>query len=82
MLLDEKGNLLLTYTSHFREKGKLFFNKFENNLYSAPEVAGIQHITVAADWWSYGAILFEMLTGMVSTIFVLIKKNICIIKFF
>lgn len=65
LLIDEKGNLLLTYMCNFREKVKLFSNKYENKFYCAPEAYGLQHVTFAADWWSYGSILFELLTGMV-----------------
>ncbi|KAG5277546.1 hypothetical protein AALO_G00118850 [Alosa alosa] len=32
-------------------------------MYCAPEVGGIGEETVACDWWSLGAILFELLTG-------------------
>ncbi|GLV39732.1 uncharacterized protein CBL_08202 [Carabus blaptoides fortunei] len=64
LLIDEKGNLLLTFMCNFREKAKLFSNKYENRFYCAPEVYGLQHVTYAADWWSYGSILFELLTGM------------------
>jgi len=32
-------------------------------LYAAPEVNGIFHLTPAADWWSFGALTFELLTG-------------------
>lgn len=34
-------------------------------LYAAPEVNGIFQLTTAADWWSFGAIIFELLTGKV-----------------
>jgi serine/threonine protein kinase len=34
-------------------------------LYAAPEVNGIFQLTPAADWWSFGAIIFELLTGKV-----------------
>lgn len=32
----------------------------------ASEVGGIGEETASCDWWSLGAILFELLTGMVS----------------
>lgn len=34
-------------------------------LYAAPEVNGIFPLTPAADWWSFGALTFELLTGKV-----------------
>jgi serine/threonine protein kinase len=34
-------------------------------LYTAPEVNGIFQLTPAADWWSFGALTFELLTGKV-----------------
>lgn len=64
LLLDERNNLMLTFVCNFREKGNLFFNKFDNTYYCAPEIFGLGHVTFAADWWSYGAIVFEILTGM------------------
>lgn len=30
------------------------------------EIGGVSRITEACDWWSLGALLFELLTGMVS----------------
>jgi serine/threonine protein kinase len=34
-------------------------------LYAAPEVNGVFQLTPAADWWSFGALTFELLTGKV-----------------
>lgn len=34
-----------------------------HNLYSAPEVGGISELTEACDWWSFGSLLYELLTG-------------------
>lgn len=31
------------------------------------EVGGISELTEACDWWSYGSLLYELLTGMVSS---------------
>ncbi|XP_023233906.1 ribosomal protein S6 kinase delta-1-like [Centruroides sculpturatus] len=35
----------------------------KENLYAAPEVGGIFPVTFACDWWSVGALMFELLTG-------------------
>lgn len=31
------------------------------------EVGGISELTEACDWWSFGSLLYELLTGMVSS---------------
>lgn len=31
------------------------------------EVGGISELTEACDWWSYGSLLYELLTGTVSS---------------
>uniref|UniRef100_A0A9J8DAP4 Protein kinase domain-containing protein n=1 Tax=Cyprinus carpio carpio TaxID=630221 RepID=A0A9J8DAP4_CYPCA len=32
-------------------------------MYCAPEIGGVSKITEACDWWSLGALLYELLTG-------------------
>lgn len=64
LMVNEKGDLVLTYVCNVREVGDLYCDRMDHNL--APEVYSYQDITPAADWWSYGAILYELLVGMVS----------------
>lgn len=33
------------------------------------EIGGVSKITEACDWWSLGALLFELLAGMVSRVY-------------
>uniref|UniRef100_A0A8B9HI51 Ribosomal protein S6 kinase a, polypeptide 3a n=1 Tax=Astyanax mexicanus TaxID=7994 RepID=A0A8B9HI51_ASTMX len=55
------------YNSHFKEsvdqenKAYSFCGTVE---YMAPEVVNRRGHTHSADWWSYGVLMFEMLTGM------------------
>lgn len=35
---------------------------------SSTEVGGISELTEACDWWSFGALLYEILSGMVSSL--------------
>lgn len=64
---------MLTFVCNFREKGNLFFNKFDNTYYCASEIFGLGHVTFAADWWSCGSIVFEILTGMVIITYLFIE---------
>lgn len=63
MLIDESGNVALTYMCNITEKYNIAFST--NDLTLAPELYGFQPITDSVDWWSYGAILYEVLVGMV-----------------
>ncbi|XP_018571018.1 ribosomal protein S6 kinase delta-1 isoform X2 [Anoplophora glabripennis] len=62
LLLDENNNLVLTYMCNVKDLCDLFSNGINHNL--APEVYSHHEITAAVDWWSYGAILYELLVGM------------------
>lgn len=66
ILIDDNEDIKLTYVFNFQESNNIFYNTFEDNFYLAPEVLSPQTITFAADWWSYGVILYELLTGIVS----------------
>lgn len=64
LLIDENDNLVMTYMCNVKELGHLYSRGI--NLDLAPEVYSFEEITDAADWWSFGAILYELLVGLVS----------------
>lgn len=48
---------------NIKDFSDIFCDGINHNL--APEIYSFQEITPSADWWSYGAILYEMLVGVV-----------------
>lgn len=64
LLVDESDDLILTYMCNVKELCDLYAK--DVNLDLAPEVYSFEEITQAVDWWSFGAILYELLVGMVS----------------
>ncbi|XP_004739311.1 ribosomal protein S6 kinase-like 1 isoform X2 [Mustela putorius furo] len=63
LLLDQAGHIRLTYFGQWSEVEPHYCREAVDNLYSAPEVGGISELTEACDWWSFGSLLYEMLTG-------------------
>ncbi|KAL0967821.1 hypothetical protein UPYG_G00257550 [Umbra pygmaea] len=63
ILVNSKGHVELTYFCNWSDVEQSFDREAIANMYCAPEVGGIGEETVACDWWSFGAILFELLTG-------------------
>ena len=65
ILLDADGHISLTDFGLSKEalqdeKAYSFCGTVE---YMAPEVINRKGHTTAADWWSYGVLMYEMLTG-------------------
>ncbi|XP_055216945.1 ribosomal protein S6 kinase-like 1 isoform X14 [Gorilla gorilla gorilla] len=59
-----QGHIRLTYFGEWSEVEPQCCGEAVDNLYSAPEVGGISELTEACDWWSFGSLLYELLTGM------------------
>ncbi|XP_061609398.1 ribosomal protein S6 kinase delta-1 isoform X8 [Phyllopteryx taeniolatus] len=63
ILLDRQGHVHLTYFCSWSDVEESCDEEASANMYCAPEVGGIGEETAACDWWSLGAILFELLTS-------------------
>ncbi|PKK31713.1 ribosomal protein S6 kinase-like 1 [Columba livia] len=64
LLLDAAGHIRLTFFGQWTEVEPQCCSQAREELYSAPEVGGIAEPTEAADWWSFGSLLYELLTGV------------------
>ncbi|XP_068433225.1 ribosomal protein S6 kinase delta-1 [Clinocottus analis] len=64
ILLDHQGHVQLTYFCSWNDVEESCDKEAIANMYCAPEVGGISEETAACDWWSLGAVLYELLTGM------------------
>ncbi|KFO78229.1 Ribosomal protein S6 kinase-like 1, partial [Cuculus canorus] len=64
LLLDTAGHIRLTFFGQWTEVEPQCCSQAREDLYSAPEVGGIMEPTEAADCWSFGSLLYELLTGV------------------
>ncbi|KFQ85573.1 Ribosomal protein S6 kinase-like 1, partial [Phoenicopterus ruber ruber] len=64
LLLDAAGHVRLTFFGQWTEVEPQCCSQAREELYSAPEVGGIAEPTEAADCWSFGSLLYELLTGV------------------
>ncbi|NXO82167.1 RPKL1 protein, partial [Sitta europaea] len=64
LLLDSAGHVRLTFFGQWTEVEPQYCSQAREELYSAPEVGGIMEPTEAADCWSFGSLLYELLTGV------------------
>lgn len=65
VLINEQNDILLTYMSKQYETFRKVI--YKDDICLAPELYTPQNVSEAADWWSLGAILYELLVGIVST---------------
>ncbi|NXX99831.1 RPKL1 protein, partial [Centropus bengalensis] len=64
LLLDAAGHVRLTFFGQWTEVEPQCCSRAREDLYSAPEVGGIVEPTEAADCWSFGSLLYELLSGV------------------
>ncbi|XP_061609393.1 ribosomal protein S6 kinase delta-1 isoform X3 [Phyllopteryx taeniolatus] len=77
ILLDRQGHVHLTYFCSWSDVEESCDEEASANMYCAPEVGGIGEETAACDWWSLGAILFELLTSTIVCVCVCVCVFCC-----
>uniref|UniRef100_A0A224Z5E4 p90 ribosomal S6 kinase n=1 Tax=Rhipicephalus zambeziensis TaxID=60191 RepID=A0A224Z5E4_9ACAR len=60
VLLGEGGHVVLTYCCYFNCIDRSPSQFARENQYCAPEIDNLGPVTPACDWWSFGALLYEL----------------------
>lgn len=60
VLLGEGGHVVLTYSCYFNCVDQSPSQFARENQYCAPEIDNLGPVTPACDWWSFGALLYEL----------------------
>ncbi|KAL3214547.1 hypothetical protein MRX96_007027 [Rhipicephalus microplus] len=60
VLLGEGGHVVLTYCCYFNCVDRSPSQFARENQYCAPEIDNLGPVTPACDWWSFGALLYEL----------------------
>ena len=63
ILIDAAGNVKLTYFSKVDGIDYELDESAVQSLYTAPEIDSVFDVTESADWWSFGVVMFELLTS-------------------
>ncbi|ELT94065.1 hypothetical protein CAPTEDRAFT_182282 [Capitella teleta] len=63
ILLGERGHILLSHFSWWNCVDWTLDQQAVDDLYVAPEVLSVYDVGPSCDWWSLGALLFELLTS-------------------
>ncbi|XP_078726518.1 ribosomal protein S6 kinase delta-1-like [Lampetra fluviatilis] len=63
ILLESTGHIRVTYFSQWSEVEKAFSQTAVQDMYCAPEIVAAYQETKVSDWWSFGVLLYELLTG-------------------
>ncbi|XP_041353689.1 ribosomal protein S6 kinase delta-1-like [Gigantopelta aegis] len=63
ILLGDRGHILLTYFCQFSQTDRIIDQRAVEQMYVAPEVDSISGYSEVCDWWSLGALLYELLVG-------------------